>query len=192
MTTLVAGFADPVRDAQAAFRDALQALSRPGLVVECEVAVPPLGLMPAGAALLLALTDHETPVWWQRNGGLSDWLRFHTGAPPAAAPQEAAFALIADAATVSPLAAFGAGSDEEPDASATLLIELPSLDAGPPTTWSGPGIQGTREVRLALPRHFWSQWSDNHSRFPRGVDVLFVCGTRLVGLPRTTRVEEAD
>ena len=29
----------------------------------------------------------------------------------------------------------------------------------------------------------------NHALFPRGIDMIFTCGTRALGLPRTTRVE---
>ena len=34
-----------------------------------------------------------------------------------------------------------------------------------------------------------SQWRDNGALFPRGVDVLFICGSDIAALPRTTRVE---
>jgi alpha-D-ribose 1-methylphosphonate 5-triphosphate synthase subunit PhnH len=187
---LAVGLADPVHDAQAAFRDALRALSRPGEVVVCATPAPPVALMPATAALLLALTDHETPVWWQRDGtGLAAWLRFHTGAPPTADIRQALFAVLADAAAVPALDTFAAGSDEAPDTSVTLLVEVPSLAEGSLAEWSGPGILGTRPVRIAgLNDGFWAEWADNHARFPQGVDVLFVCGTQLIGLPRTTRV----
>jgi alpha-D-ribose 1-methylphosphonate 5-triphosphate synthase subunit PhnH len=31
---------------------------------------------------------------------------------------------------------------------------------------------------------------ENQGLFPRGIDVLITAGSRLVGLPRTTRVED--
>jgi alpha-D-ribose 1-methylphosphonate 5-triphosphate synthase subunit PhnH len=184
---LALGFADPTTGAQAAFRCALQALSRPGEAVACAAPAPRVpGLMPATAALLLALTDHETPVWWGAPEP-SRWLRFHTGAPPAASEADASFAVFALGVPVPALAGLRQGGDASPERSATLLIELPSFHGGPPVRWTGPGLRETRAMRLeGLPARFWTQWRDNHARFPSGVDVLFVCADEVVGLPRTT------
>lgn len=187
------GFADPVGDAQSSFRAALRALSHPGETVECPAAAPEVaGLMPATVALLLALTDHETPVWWA-HGGPARWLRFHTGARAAARPVEAQFAVFAQAFSVLDLTPLSAGTDESPERSATLLIELPSLVGGAAAVWSGPGLREPRAVHLAgLPERFWVQWQDNHARFPSGVDVFFIGGRHIVGLPRTTFVQAAE
>lgn len=187
------GFADPVDDAQSAFRAALRALSHPGEVVECGVAAAPVAaLMPASAALLLALTDYQTPVWWA-HAGPAQWLRFHTGAPVAAGLGEASFAVVACGLAVPDFARLSAGTDETPERSATLLIELPSLEGGAAVEWSGPGLREPRVLRPAgLPAGFWAQWQVNHAGFPRGVDVFFICGRHLVGLPRTTRVQSTE
>ncbi|HQR97933.1 MULTISPECIES: phosphonate C-P lyase system protein PhnH [unclassified Polaromonas] len=191
---LSAGFADPVHDAQTAFRRVLDALSRPGRRFVLGGAVPGLALGPAMAHLLLALTDDDTPVWWQREeGGAPDWLRFHTGAGRAAAPQEAAFAVLVDAGAMPPLDSFAPGSAEAPERSATLLVEVPSLDDGPAVEWRGPGIQDMQTVRIAgLPDHFWTQWQVNHAAFPQGVDIVFTCADLALGLPRTTRVRRLE
>jgi alpha-D-ribose 1-methylphosphonate 5-triphosphate synthase subunit PhnH len=189
LAELPLGFADPVADAQAVFRAALRALSHPGEVVECgAIGAPVEGLMPATAALLLALTDTETRVWWAAPGPVG-WLRFHTGAPPAARAQDAPFAVFGLGQTLPPLGALDAGSDESPERSTTLLIELPSFEGGVRTEWFGPGLREPRQVALAgLPEPFWADWLDNHAAFPSGVDVFFVCGRSIVGLPRTTHV----
>lgn len=191
---LSAGFADPVHDAQTAFRRVLDALSRPGRRFVLGAAVPGLALGPAMAHLLLTLTDDDTPVWWQRDGGAApDWLRFHTGAGRVAAPQEAAFAVLVDAGAMPPLDNFAPGSAQAPECSATLLVEVPSLDDGPAVEWRGPGIQDMQMVRLAgLPDHFWTQWQANHAAFPQGVDIVFTCADLALGLPRTTRVRRLE
>lgn len=189
-----AGFADPVHDAQAAFRAVLEALSRPGQRVKVGRPVKGLALGPAMAHLLLALTDDDTPVWWQLEGSdAAEWLRFHTGAPVATAPAGAAFAVIGDAAAMPALEAFAAGSVESPEHAATLLIELPSLSEGPAVQWHGPGIRDMQTVRLAgLPASFWTRWQANHAAFPQGVDIVFTCADAVLGLPRTTRVRRLE
>ncbi|MCJ7798351.1 MAG: phosphonate C-P lyase system protein PhnH [Polaromonas sp.] len=191
---LSAGFADPVHDAQHAFRSALDALSRPGRRFALGQPISGLALGPAMAHLLLALTDDDTAVWWQQSEGAApDWLRFHTGASRALTPGEAAFAVLISAADMPSLDRFAAGSLESPDRSATLLVEVPSLDDGPALEWRGPGIQETQTVRIAgLPEHFWAQWQASHASFPQGVDIVFTCAGAALGLPRTTRVRRLE
>ena len=187
---LAAGFVDPVHDAQRAFRAALDALARPGRVVILGDAIAGLDIQPAMAHLLLALTDDDTRVWWQRNDpAVAQWLRFHTGASAAGRADQAAFAAIADPLTMPSLDAFAQGTAVAPEFSTTLMVEVPSLDQGPALQWHGPGIRETRSVRIdGLPAAFWAQWQANHAAFPQGVDLVFTCGSRAIGLPRTTRV----
>jgi alpha-D-ribose 1-methylphosphonate 5-triphosphate synthase subunit PhnH len=187
---LAAGFADPVHEAQRAFRAALDALARPGRVVELGEAIAGLAIPPAMARLLLALTDDDTGVWWQRDDpAMARWLRFHTGAAVAARTDQAAFAVVTDPPAMPPLAAFAQGTAAAPEFSTTLLIEVPSLDAGTAFRWHGPGIREPLTVRIAgMSAGFWATWQANHAAFPQGVDLIFTCGCRAIGLPRTTRV----
>jgi alpha-D-ribose 1-methylphosphonate 5-triphosphate synthase subunit PhnH len=191
---LSAGFADPVHDAQRAFRAALDALARPGKRVDVGHAIDGLPLGAAMAHLLLALTDDDTAVWWQDGAEAAvSWLRFHTGAKTAAAPNAAAFAAIVGPLAMPALDAFAQGSLASPEFSATLLIEVDSLDAGPSLQWHGPGIRDAQAVRITgLPDGFWAQWQANHGNFPQGVDVIFTCGAQAIGLPRTTRVSRLE
>lgn len=192
-THISAGFTDPIHDAQAAFREALNALARPGRRVTLGAAVKGLPLGPAMAALVLALSDDDTAVWWQQDSTASKWLRFHTGAAVAATTSAAAFAVILDAESMPGLDQFAAGTAESPEQSATLLLEVSSLDDGPAVEWRGPGIKDTQTVRIAgLPDGFWTQWQINHALFPRGVDIVFTCADAALGLPRTTRVRRLE
>lgn len=189
---VIGGLADPVHDAQRAFRSALDALSRPGRAVTLGRAIDGLPLGPSMSHLLLALTDDDTAVWWQ-DGGCAPWLRFHTGAKAAAAAAAAGFAVITDALAMPALAAFAQGSAAAPECSTTLLIEVASLATGPALQWHGPGIRDAQTVCIeALPAGFWAQWQENHSGFPQGVDVIFTCGSQAIGLPRTTRVSRLE
>lgn len=189
-----AGFSDPVHDAQKAFRQVLEALARPGRPFAMGVPIPGLALGPAMAHLLLALTDDDTPVWWQEsNPASSGWLRFHTGASIASHPPEAAFAVLQADGSLPLLESFSAGSAASPEQSATLLIEVPSLDSGPVVEWRGPGIRDMQTTRIAgLPDDFWLQWQANHASFPQGVDIVFTCADAAIGLPRTTRVRRLE
>jgi len=191
---LAAGFPDGVHDAQQAFRAVLDALARPGQIRVIGPALPGVALGGAMARLLLSLCDDDTPVWWQCDGaGLPHWLRFHVGASVADAPGAASFAVITDLGQGLTLADFAAGTAAAPEFSTTLLIELPSLTDGPMLAWHGPGIQGVQGVGLqGLPVDFWTQWQANHAAFPQGVDIIFTCGERALGLPRTTRVRRLE
>lgn len=187
------GFPDPVFDAQATFRAVLDAFAYPGRVREIGVELdPPAPLDAASAALALTLFDADTRIWLDpaiMSGAVPDYLRFHCGVPFAAAA-DARFAMVAAPAAMPILADFDIGEDRYPDRAATLVIQLPSLIAGPETTWIGPGIDGAVTVRLAgLPPAFWRQWADNHALYPLGVDVVFASGGTLVGLPRGVAVE---
>ncbi len=187
---LAVGFSDPVFQAQACFRAALQALARPGTVHTLGAGPGALTLGGAMTHLLLSLTDTDTPVWWQRpDTTLQDWLRFHTGAPVASDPGAAHFAVVTDPGQLAALDLFAQGSDAAPEFSTTVIAELPTFDAGQALSWSGPGILGSRTVHLAgLTPAFWSAWHAQSAQFPTGVDLIFCCGQQIMGLPRTTRI----
>ena len=190
------GLADPVADSQAIFRAVLDAMAHPGRIVEVPrpPEVPP-PLDAATAAVCLALVDFETPLWLDdagRTGEVVEYLRFHCGAEIVAAPEGASFAVVVDGTSAPGLDAFDGGTDEEPQRSATVIVQVDGLDHGGDCRLTGPGI--ANEVWLSagvLTRGFWASVQDNHGRFPRGVDLVLVAGTRIVALPRTTRVEIA-
>jgi alpha-D-ribose 1-methylphosphonate 5-triphosphate synthase subunit PhnH len=183
------GFADPVLESQACFRAVLDALARPGTLHEAGAGlVPPAPLGPAAAAVLLTLVDGETALWMAPEFSASrDWVNFHCGTVPVAAADTAAFVL---AAGLPDLAALDAGSDESPDASATVILQVAAFGRGRGLRLSGPGLR--RPVALeveGLPEDFPALWAANHALFPRGVDLLLCCASTLAALPRSVRVE---
>lgn len=193
-TGLLPGFADPVADAQKTFRAVLEAMSRPGTIVTAPALPPaPAPLAASAAALLLALVDYETPLWLDpaaRQPAVLDYLRFHCGCPVVEQPDQAAFALVVDAATMPPLSAFHPGSDEYPDRSTTVIIQVPALDGGERWRLKGPGIRDQAIFNASqLPAGFKGWVQDNHVLFPRGVDLLFAAPDQLAGLPRSTELE---
>jgi alpha-D-ribose 1-methylphosphonate 5-triphosphate synthase subunit PhnH len=188
------GFADPVFEAQAAFRALLNAMSYPGRVHAVDTHLdPPQPLAPASSAIALTLFDFDNDVWLDAAaaaGPVPEFLKFHCGSRLVSGPIDARFAVIADPSDMPALESFAIGEDRYPDRSATLLIQVRSLTEGPATTWSGPGIDGKRQVRIAgLPDGFWEQWSLNHELYPLGVDIIFASGKLVIGLPRGIKVE---
>lgn len=183
------GFADPVFGAQESFAALMNAMARPGRIQLCAVLhdLPP-GLEPAAAAALLALADAETPLWTDATGEARQWIAFHTGSPFV----ELAQAQFALALGVMPaLSALNPGSDETPQDSATLILQLAGLDDTTGWRLTGPGIEHEHRLDVrGLPREFPAQWAANRAQFPRGVDLILCAGTRLAALPRTTRIAE--
>ena len=195
-TMIAPGFSDPVFQSQAAFRALLTALSEPGTLqqVASEIA-PPEGLATATATALLTLADYETPVWLPetlRNGPAGAWLRFHCAAALVDDPREAAFAVIDGAAGEPKLSTFNLGTDQFPDRSTTVIVQVAALDSGPALTLAGPGILGSRNITpRGLRTGFVEELRENGTLYPLGVDVLLAHGEGLIGLPRSTQVQEA-
>jgi alpha-D-ribose 1-methylphosphonate 5-triphosphate synthase subunit PhnH len=187
------GFAEPVHDAQACFRTILDGLAHPGRIQEMPVSPAaglPSPLGSAAASVALTLCDIDTKVWLDdKLTSASSYIAFHCGAAITADAGEASFALVADPADLPPLDAFSLGTDQYPERSTTLVIEVAGLVASYGVRISGPGIRDTARLGVAgLPARFWSERAALNELFPRGVDVLFVSGTQFAALPRSTRI----
>ena len=189
MSTLTPGFADPVLDGQATFRAVLEAMSRPGRIQHAGSALrPPAPLNPAAAAVLLTLADADTPFAHDAGAAAEAWLRFHCGMP--LAPQaNAAFVLAIGAPPA--LSALAQGSEEEPQAGATLVIQVAGLAEGEGWRLTGPGIETEHRLRVdGAPAGFVAAWAANRVGFPCGVDVVLCAGDRLAALPRSVMITE--
>jgi len=187
------GFGDPVHDAQACFRAVLDAMARPGRIVDLDLELaPPSPLQPASAAMLLSLADFDTPLWLEPGAGaeaLTGFLRFHCGCPLTANPGEAAFALVTDPLAMPPLEEFAQGSDDYPDRSTTLIVQVDRLASDTGWTLRGPGIAESAQLSAApLAADLVTQLQTNHRRYPRGVDLVLTAHRRLAALPRSTRI----
>lgn len=192
------GFADPVFNAQTVFRAVMDAIARPGSVQPLPAfARPPAPLSATAGAIALALCDNDTPLWLdpalQASAAVKSWLGFHTGAPLANTPADAHFALIANPAEMAALDGFSQGTQDYPDRSTTLILQVGNLVSGAPLLLEGPGIEKTATVAPAqMPRHFVEQWKQNISRFPRGVDIILAAPDGVACLPRTTRIKTME
>ena len=188
------GFADQARDSARAFRLMLDAMARPGSILTLETSFDvPAPLLPSPAAICLTLCDYDTPLWLDaslRQPAVLDYLRFQTGAAIVDKIEEASFLLCTSASAAQALAAAHCGTAEYPDASATLIIQVPSLAAGERLILTGPGIDGESDfTTLGLDQAFWAAMADNHALFPLGRDVFFATATEIAALPRSTYIE---
>ncbi|WP_051228399.1 phosphonate C-P lyase system protein PhnH [Pleomorphomonas oryzae] len=185
--SLDGGFGQPVFEAQESFRRLLDAMARPGSIHQVTADVMAPGLAgPAQAALALTLCDADTPVWCAAaSPAHSAWLAFHTGAPLTAAPEQAAFAFIGVGDAVPD--DLSLGTQDYPDRSATLVIEVQSFGEGERFRLIGPGIDGAGDLAVdGLPKSFVAFRAANSALFPRGVDVVLTAGRDIVALPRST------
>jgi len=197
MTTvaeLPAGFSDKVLSAQSTFRSVMDAMARPGSVQRIAAqAGTPARMMRGAAAIALTLFDHDTPIWldaaMSATPDVARWLKFHTSAPVIAESSIASFAVIGDAESLPALDRFAFGSNEYPDRSTTLILQVESLTQGPAFELKGPGIDGTALLQAMLrPSDLFTRLAINEALFPRGIDVVLVHDDSIVAIPRTTRL----
>ncbi len=201
MTTVAeqpAGFADKVLSAQSTFRSVMDAMARPACVQRIvATAGTPAAMMRGSAAIALTLFDHDTPIWldaaMSATTDVSKWLKFHTSAPVIADSSIASFALIGDPASLPSLDRFAFGSNEYPDRSTTLILQVESLTQGTLFELRGPGIDGTATLRAEIqPQDLFERLAVNSALFPRGIDVVLVHDDAIVAIPRTTRLVAKD
>jgi alpha-D-ribose 1-methylphosphonate 5-triphosphate synthase subunit PhnH len=197
MTTIAelpAGFADKVLSAQSTFRSVMDAMARPGSVQQVIASVGTPGpLMRGTAAIALTLFDHDTPIWldarMSETSEVAKWLKFHSGAPVLEDPSVCHFALIGNGSALPDLSRFSFGTNEYPDRSTTLILQVDSLKHGAAFELRGPGIDGTALLRAMIePVDLFERLAINETLFPRGIDVVLVSGEAIVAIPRTTRL----
>jgi alpha-D-ribose 1-methylphosphonate 5-triphosphate synthase subunit PhnH len=197
MTTIAelpAGFPDKVLSAQSTFRSVMDAMARPGSVqrVAASAGTPP-PMMRGTAAIALTLFDHDTPVWLDEKMSetidVARWLKFHCGAPIVADSSICNFALIGQPRALPDLDRFAFGSNEYPDRSTTLILQIASLTQGPAYELGGPGIDGAALLNATFePKDLFDRLAINATLFPRGIDVVLVADDAIVAIPRTTRL----
>ena len=170
----------------------LDAMARPARVCNVGGDLQPIdGVYSATLATLLTLADNDTPVCLIGAGGLElgAYLRFHCGCRVVEDPADAAFGLICNPALASRAFEFPIGSDEYPDRSATVILQVASLTSGPSRTIQGPGIPSAVKFAPVVDADFWTAWCANARLYPCGIDVIFTCGNQIAALPRSSRLE---
>ena len=194
-TRIEGGFQDPVLESQTVFRSIMNAMAQPGTIEPLRQHVdPPAVLSASAAAIACSLADGDTPLWLDK--ALADapsvrsWLAFQTGAPFEDDASLALFAIIGEPQNLPAFEAFAQGTQDYPDRSTTLIIQVDTLTDGETFSLSGPGIAGSATLAPSpLPAQFSERWAMNGTRFPCGVDVILAAPGSLACLPRTTRAK---
>jgi len=196
-TAFSGGFENPVHQSQNAFRVIMDCMARPGTIGQFQAGSnPPAPMNLAQSVVALSLCDHDTPIWLSHNlatSPIAKWLAFHTGASVTDDRSNARFAFVDGATSLPPFAVFAKGTQDYPDRSTTVVVEIEGLEGGPKMTLAGPGILGTAIFApRGLPAPFGALWAENRALFPRGVDLILTSGDQLVCLPRSVRIVERE
>jgi len=172
----------------------MDAMARPGSIHALpQVTAPSAPLTASASALIATLADADTPVWLDpaltKTPAVRDWIVFHTGAPITLHQSEAAFALVAAPEKLSALNGFSLGTQEFPDRSTTVILQVTTLTEGGPLMLEGPGIKGQASFAPdPMPQHFTEQWMANRQAFPRGIDLILAGPGCVAAMPRSTRL----
>ena len=164
-------------NANAAFDALLWALSRPGLMRDLP--------QPGEAPIIHALIDRECRVHCADPRLLPQIMR--AGAEVAQI-DNADHVFLGRMTESGALRAVQTGSDMYPDDGATVVVQA-EIGSGPHLRLSGPGIDSRIDVRIGgLPEGFW-QVRAASIRYPIGFDLVLLDDARVLGVPRSTRVE---
>lgn len=161
----------------ATYEALMWALSRPGL---------PRGLPSAGQACLVeTLLDRECAAYCEDEAIAQ--IASRSGAA-LVAPSEADHLFLAQEPTVAMLHSLRQGSDMYPEEGATLIIPA-SLVRGDGLRLSGPGVDDSIEVAVSgVSAAFWIERA-RIMRYPMGFEVFLLDSDRVLGIPRSTKVE---
>ncbi|MBP1887589.1 phosphonate C-P lyase system protein PhnH [Sinorhizobium mexicanum] len=179
MTISVLPTADD-RRTNASFEELMWAISRPGLV---------RGMPFAGfEALAESLIDRECTFHASLDPALDERIA-RTGARRAAVEKaDYVFAPLGGETEVAALSQMRIGTLSYPDESSTLFAPA-IIGTGQALRLIGPGIKGEIFLRIGgVHPSFWAMRA-KAIRYPLGWELYLVDGDRLVGIPRTTKIE---
>lgn len=192
------GFSDAVMESQEVFRTVMDAMAQPGTIKSINVSMePPAPLSSTMAAIACTLVDADSAIWLDAklasHPEVKNWLAFQTGAPITPDAADASFALVHDLEKMPSFESFALGTQEYPDRSSTIILQVNNLTGGTPLTLAGPGIKDTATFSPEpLPSDFLKQWANNHACFPRGVDLIIAGPDAVMCLPRSSRIVQEE
>lgn len=163
----------------ATFEALMWALSRPGTVEQLP--------SPDLAGIAEALLDRECRVFCD-DAALMDRVASFGAALVPVGLADHAFLSLADGPGLERLAQVPVGSDLYPDAGATVVAAA-RFDAGQSLRLTGPGIETWTDIAVdGLAEGLW-RLRAARCRYPAGFDLFLICGSSVIGLPRSTEIE---
>lgn len=182
---------DEVLDPQLAFRDLMAAFAEPARWTPLripELRACPAPLLPEAFFILRTLADGLVHLWISPGLGpvVADSLRWNTGAA-LGAPREADYALVVPG-DCPPLSEFRQGTEEFPERSTLVLVQIPDLPEEETVTARGPGIRDEATLNWAPSVGALVAQARSLASFPLGIDLLLVRTGWVCALPRTLEV----
>lgn len=174
----------PLRNAaeirsNATYEALMWALARPGAIRT----LPQAGM----DAIMETLIDRECRVF-SRDAALLLVIEATGAALGPVEVADHAFLSLDSAAGLSALSALPVGSQVYPDGGATVFAPA-MLGQGRRLHLSGPGIETTVEISVGgLPDEVWTIRAAR-CLYPTGFELFLIDGDRVMGLPRSTKIE---
>ncbi|ALX50019.1 phosphonate C-P lyase system protein PhnH [Lentibacillus amyloliquefaciens] len=190
---------DYVHDLQNVYRQLLDSMARPGkineLLKEPERSNENLPCFDATLLTALTLLDGEVTFYIisGQQAELADKFSSYTLAKQTEIDEADFIFAMQDApiqAILEGLDCCKCGSLENPQHSATWLIESNTLTNDPSVTLTGPGIQHYETLQTEVPQTIWAKRNAISQEFPLGIDMIFIDDkARTACVPRSTIVD---
>lgn len=183
---------DMVFDCQKTFKNIMNAMARPGVIFSIQESAYKLKSGEKTAlAIGLTLLDNRCRYYVLDDSDLAEIIKEQTIAVESEA-NEADFVFVPyqENGEESNLLACGkVGTLGQPHKSAMFFVELPCFDGAEKLLLEGPGIDGSREIKLPKEGMKWMKVRlEQQYEFPCGVDILFYTSKGdIMGIPRTVQ-----
>ena len=189
---------DLVHDIQAAYRQTLDSMSRPGLISNIRDQADNLNMEIRcfGSTLVLALMLFDTEVKFKvcskREVEVSKLINQLTYAK-ATEVESADYILVLNDAKAEDLEkAFRMaypGDLLDPHKAATIIIEADAVSNEQNLTLTGPGIEKERSISVKTTDRWVDLRAEKNSEYPLGIDLIFTDWyDNILCLPRTTQI----
>ena len=184
-------FDDPELGTQQTFRAIVEALDNPGQIVQIRSKPSfPGALNLASAAIFLTLCNDGTTIWadldW--NCPITEWFQYRCGCNIVTEPCMASFALITNPMTMPPLDHFRIGDEENPDISATLIIQIEDLSVNTAINPDGTAVEKiARHSHPVVPLNSWEHRYQQSTPLFLGLDIFLTCDDTLAALPQSIK-----
>lgn len=193
---------DRVHDTQEIFRMTLDCMAKPGTISELSSIVEPLservGCSPAMFSQAITLLDGEVSfhIVGENSARVEAYFSSLTFSKEIPLSEANYVFILKDTAPEKIQEVFrkvDKGTLENPDQSATILLEVERLSTDKQLAFTGPGIQENVYVEIEGHEHWLVARAEKNREYPLGVDLILMdSNSKLMCIPRTTRIEKLE